>query len=71
MRLISQLIKNIAKVLPKLLNNFNGTVISISFVPSGVVTFVIFSSNLNEALLLLPTWKFFIGPSSVKAGSSL
>ena len=51
MRLISQLIKDISRVLQKLLKYFNGTTISTFFVPPAAVLPVIFCLNLNEALL--------------------
>ena len=51
-RLTSQLIKGISKVLQKLLKYFNGTIISTSFVPSSPVSPVIFALNLNESVVL-------------------
>ena len=61
MKLISQLIKGIWRVLQKLLKFFNDTIISIFFVPpsSALLGFLL---NLNEALLLA-AWNL----SSVKA----
>ena len=50
MRLISQLINGISRVLQKLLKYFNGTIISTSFVlPSGGVFPVIFILDLNDS----------------------
>ena len=51
MRLISQLINGISKVLRKLLNYFNGTIMLSAFVPSFSVEPVNFSLILNEVLL--------------------
>ena len=51
MRLISQSIKGILIILQKLLEYFNGTIISTFFVPPPAVL-PIFCLNLNEALLL-------------------
>ena len=51
MRLISQLINSISRVLQKLLKYFNGKIISIFFVLSFLVESVIFCLNSNEALL--------------------
>ena len=65
MRLFSQLIKGILRVLQKLLKYFNGTIISTSFVPPSVVLRVIFCLNLNEAE------KLTIVPTLVNSGSSL
>ena len=49
MRLISQLIKGISRVLQKLLKYFNGTIISTSFVlPSAGVFPIIFILDLND-----------------------
>ena len=52
MRLISQLIKGIPRVLQKLIKYFNGTIISTFFVPPLAISPVIFCLHLNEALLL-------------------
>ena len=53
MRLISQLIKSISRVLQKLLKCFSGTIISTFFLPlTAAVLPVIFCLNLNKALLL-------------------
>ena len=65
MRLISQLIKGISKVLQRLFNYFNGTIISTSFVPPSAALLVIFCLNLNEALLS-GAWKLAMGPALVK-----
>ena len=51
-RLISQLIKDISRVLQKFPNYFNSTIISTFFVLPATVTPVIFCLNLNESLLL-------------------
>ena len=52
MRLISQLIKSIARVLQKSVNYFNGTIISTFFLPLAESALPLISSlNLNEALL--------------------
>ena len=68
-RLISQLIKIISRVLQKLLQYFNGTTILTSFVlPAAGVFPEIFTLDLNEALL---PGRFSIAPASVKAGSSI
>ena len=68
MRLISQLINGISKVLQKLLKCFNGAIILVFFVPSAPVVPVIFYLNLKENLL---PEKLSAAPASVKAGSSL
>ena len=70
MRLISQLIKGISRVLQKLIKYFNGIIISTFFVPPAIATPVISCLNLKEVLLLL-AWKFLIVPASIKADSSL
>ena len=50
MRLISQLINGISRVLQKLLKYFNGTIISTSFVLPSVGVFpVIFILDLNDS----------------------
>ena len=50
MRITSQLINGISRVLQKLLKYFNGTIISISFVlPSAGVFPVIFILDLNDS----------------------
>ena len=51
MRLISQSVNVIARVLQKLLKYFNGTIILTFFVQSSPVEPVIFRLNLNEGLL--------------------
>ena len=68
MRLISQLINCISRVLQKLLKCFNGTIIWTAFVASFPVEAIIFSLKLNEAL---SPEKSLRVPASVKAGSSL
>ena len=50
--IISQLIKDISKVLQKLLKYFSGTNISTFFVPLSPVWPVIFASKLNESVRL-------------------
>ena len=62
MRLISQLIKGISRVLQKLLKYFRGTIISTCFVPPPAVLPVIFCLNLNKASLLLAAEKLAIAP---------
>ena len=47
MRLILQLIRNISRVLPKLLKYFIGTIILTSFVQPAAILPVIFCVNLN------------------------
>ena len=50
MRLTSQLIKDISRVLQKLLKYFNGTIISTSFsLPQARVFPIIFISDLNDS----------------------
>ena len=72
MKIISQIINDISKVLQKLLIYFNGASLSTSFVPLKPVCSVIFCLNLNKALLsLLPLEKAPIAAASVKTGSSL
>ena len=69
MRLISQLIKGISRVLQKLLKYFDYTAILTSFVLLAAGVFpVIFSLDLNDALL---PGKLTILPLISKAGSSL
>ena len=51
-RLTSQLIKGISKVLQKLLKYFSGSIISTFFVPSFPVRPVIFTLKLNESVVL-------------------
>ena len=71
MRLISQLIKSISRVLQESLKYFNSTIILTSFVPlASAVLPVIFRLNLNEALLSAPE-ELARAQASVKAGSSL
>ena len=70
MRLISQLIKGISRVLQKLLKCLNDTIISTFFVPPAVVLLVTFCFYLNEALLSAAE-KLAITPPPVKVGSSL
>ena len=69
-RLTSQLIKGISKVLEKLLKYFNGTNISTSFVPSFSVRPVIFALNLNESVVL-PSAKIKISSLAFRSGISL
>ena len=50
MKLISQLLKSISRVLQKLLKCFNGTSVSISFVlPAARAVAVILNFNLNDS----------------------
>ena len=70
-RLTSQLIKGISKVLQKLLKYFSGTIISTSFVPPFPVRPVIFNLNLNESVVL-PSAKITVSSSlASRAGISL
>ena len=69
-RLILQLIKDIIRLLQKLVKQFNDTAISTSFLQLTAVLLAIFYLNLNEALLLA-SWKLAIAPEPVKACSSL
>ena len=69
-RLISQLIKGLSRVLQKLLNYFNGTIILTSFVRSSPVSPVIFSLKLNKSVVLV-SLKSTISPLSFTAGISL
>ena len=67
----SQLIKSISGVLQKLLNYFNGTIISTPFTsPSSFVWPVIFVLNLNESVVLVAV-KSTILPALFTAGISL
>ena len=71
MRLISQLIKDISRILQKLLKYFNGTIISTFSVLQSAVLPVIFCLNLNE-WLLLAAWKLAINSNeSVQVSLSL
>ena len=78
-RLISQIVGDISRVLQqllkyfqKLLKYFNGTIISTSYVrPATVILPVIFCLNINEALLLSEDRKSVIAPLASKNGSSL
>ena len=67
MRLTSQLINDISRVLQKLLKYFKGTIILAAFVPLFPVEPVIFCSYLNESLL---PGKLSRALALVKAGSS-
>ena len=68
---MSQLIKDIFRVLQKLLKYFNAIIISTSFVSLSAVLSVIFCLNLKEALLLLSAGKLAIMLSVYKSYSSL
>ena len=68
MRLISQLVNGISRVLEKVLKYFCGTIIWTAFVPSSPVEPVIFCLNLNEALLPRNLARV---PLLFEAGSSL
>ena len=67
MKLISQLINGITRVLQKSFNFFNGTIILTIFVKLFPVEPVIFCLNLNESLL---SGTLSAAPASVRAGSS-
>ena len=69
MRLISQLINGISRVLQKLLKYFND--ILTSFVSSFSILLAIFVLNLNKALFLLSVRKSVIALLTSNAGSSL
>ena len=69
-RLILELIKDILRLLQKLLKQFNDTAISTSCLQLTAVLLAIFYLNLNKALLLA-SWKLAIAPEPVKACSSL
>ena len=71
MRLVSQLIKGISRVLQKLLKYFSGIIIStFSMCLSSLVLPIIFDVKLNESVSLVPS-KIKILPSSFTAGISL
>ena len=71
MRLTSQLIKGISRVLQKLLKYFNGTIIStLSISPSSSVWPVIFALELNESVALA-SLKLTMLPILITAGISL
>ena len=67
-RLILELIKDILRLLQKLLKQFNDTAISTSFLQLTAVLPANFYLNLNKALLLA-SWKLVIAPEPVKACS--
>ena len=69
-RWLSQLMKSNPRVLKKLLNFFNGTIISTFFVPLLPVAPVGFCLNLNKTLLSA-AWKLTITLALVKVDSSL
>ena len=71
LRLISQLIEGISRVLQKLPKYFSADVILTAFPPLLPVWPVIFSLILNELVISLAVVKSAIPPSSFKAGSSL
>ena len=68
MRLISQLINGISRVIQKLLKYFNDSIISTSFIPQAPVWAVIFCLNLHK---MLSPGKSSIAPAAVKAGLPL
>ena len=68
---ISQLITGISRVVQKLLKDFNGTIISTSFVPWLPVLLATFSLNLIEKPLSLIAGKSLTAPAIFKIGSSL
>ena len=67
MRLISQLINGITRVLQKLFNFFNGTIILTFFVKLFPGEPAIFCLKLNESLL---SGTLSTAPASVRASSS-
>ena len=70
-RLTSQLIKGISRVLQKLLKYFNGTIISTLFIsPSSSYWPVNFVLKLNQSVALAPL-KLTISPLLFTAGISL
>ena len=69
-RLILELIKDILRLLQKLLKQFNDTAISTSCLQLTAALLAMFYLNLNKALLLA-SWKLAIAPEPVKACSSL
>ena len=69
-RLFSQIIKSISRVLQIFLKYFNGTIISTPFDPSSPVWPVIFSLELNESVRL-PSLKSIIASLFFTAGISL
>ena len=62
MRLSSQLINGISRVLQKLLSYFNGTIISTPSVTSLPVSLINFCLSLNELVIALATLKLTISP---------
>ena len=70
-RLISQLINCILRVIQKLLNDFASTLLLTFSVPSFAVLPAIFILNLNEALLPLSAGKSVVALLAFKNGSSL
>ena len=70
-RLISQLINGISRVLQKFHKYFKGIEILTCFVSSFPILLAVFVSYLNEALLLLSAGKLAITPLSFINGSSL
>ena len=68
MRLISQLTKDISRVLQKLHTYFNDNNISTSFVPTSAVLPINFCVNLNEELLILTAGKSAIASLASKNG---
>ena len=70
-RLISQLINSISRVLLKLPKHFNGSLILTFFVPLFPFLSASFVLNLKEALLLLLSGKSAIAPLAFTNGSSL
>ena len=70
-RLISQLIKDILRVLQNLLRFFNYTIISTTFAPLSPVLPVISSFILNESVIPLASVKSVIALLAFKAGSPL
>ena len=65
MRLISELIKGISRILQKFLKYLNSIIISTLFLLPAADLPVIFCLNLNKALLLLAIEKLTTAPASV------
>ena len=70
-RVSSQSIKDISRVLQKLLKYFNGIIVSIFFVPLLPVWPVIFPSRLKESVVALASVKSVIAQSSFTVDTSL
>ena len=70
-RLILQSIKDVSRILQKLLTYFNGTIIATSFMSLAFVCPVMFSLILNKSVIELATVKLKTAPVLFRAGSSL